>query len=107
MALPQFGWTAGNGITPSYLWSRDEIWFLATSIDLDSRILAGPSRLVAKVKAFTGFGEYPRPYFHPPHLVISASGLTKGRSAATVLRQPLYQFDVRTVSEPDDQNDKD
>ncbi|MCZ9882284.1 hypothetical protein [Arthrobacter sp. B2a2-09] len=51
MARPQFGWTAGNGITPSYLWPRDETWFLATNIDLDSSILAGPSRLVAKVEA--------------------------------------------------------
>ncbi|GAB2713359.1 hypothetical protein GCM10027038_09300 [Arthrobacter bambusae] len=51
MARPQFGWTAGNGITPSYLWPRDETWFLATNLDLDSSILAGPSHLVAKVEA--------------------------------------------------------
>ncbi len=59
MALRQFGWTAGNGITPSYLWPRDESWFLATNIDLDSSILAGPSRLVAKVRALPALESIP------------------------------------------------
>lgn len=53
MPALSFGWAEGNGLTPSYLWPEDGSWCLGTSIDLDSSILGGPSRVLSEVEALT------------------------------------------------------
>lgn len=53
MALPEFGWTTGHGLTPNYLWPRNESWFLGTNIDLDSSILAGSESVLAVAEGLT------------------------------------------------------
>lgn len=51
MQSAAFGWAEGNGLTPNYLWPADGSWCLGTSIDLDSSILGGPSRIMSEVEA--------------------------------------------------------
>lgn len=50
MQAPAFGWAEGNGLTPNYLWPADGSWCLGTSIDLDSSMLGGPSRILSEVE---------------------------------------------------------
>ena len=59
MLAPEFGWAAGNGLTPNYLWPADYTWCLGTHIDMDSSILAGSSSLMAEVGALPALESLP------------------------------------------------
>lgn len=51
MEASAFGWSAGNGLTPNYLWPSDGSWCLGTGIDLDSTVLGGPEPILSEVEA--------------------------------------------------------
>ena len=42
----RFGWSAGNGLTPNYLWPSDRSWLVVTDIDLDSTVVAGSGEFI-------------------------------------------------------------